>query len=331
MSVRFNIFRLILTVVAIVAAQSVLAQKFKVASFRVLANDVSAFVNPVSDLNDDACALIKVQASPDFEFSTPLGIVKRVDKTGEIWLFIPRGSKKLTLKHPEWGVMRDYQFPSKIESHISYELRVEEPVLPESTPEALQTVTTIHDTLILTKTDTLMLRPLKKKIPLSFITLATASWGVGSKTLSGGIMMALMKRHGGFLHISSDFGKLGALNGSCDKEGFINGRLPYYSGETRHRFLAITGGIIHRLSGRFNIFEGIGFGSDDSAWRLAQSEGGQFVKNSYYSRQGIALEIGASFSISKIMVSASMLSIRGTQWYATIGVGYKFGKGSKDE
>lgn len=40
------------------------AQEFSVASFRQLPNDMSAFINNVRDLNDEACALIKVVAQP---------------------------------------------------------------------------------------------------------------------------------------------------------------------------------------------------------------------------------------------------------------------------
>ena len=43
-------------------------------------------------------------------FSTPLGIVKRIDKVGEIWLYVPRGTRKITIKHPQLGVLRDYAF-----------------------------------------------------------------------------------------------------------------------------------------------------------------------------------------------------------------------------
>ena len=77
------------------------SQEFSVASFQVLPNDVSAFIHHVRDLNDEACALIKVEAPSDFAFSTPLGIVKRKDEVGEIWLYVPRGTKMLTLKHPQ--------------------------------------------------------------------------------------------------------------------------------------------------------------------------------------------------------------------------------------
>ena len=46
---------------------------------------------------------------------------------GEIWIYVPRGSKKITLKHPRWGVLLDYAFPKKLDSHMSYELRIECP------------------------------------------------------------------------------------------------------------------------------------------------------------------------------------------------------------
>lgn len=54
----------------LLSAGSALSQEFSVSSFRILPNDVSAFVNSVRDLNDEACALVKVEASADFAFST---------------------------------------------------------------------------------------------------------------------------------------------------------------------------------------------------------------------------------------------------------------------
>lgn len=302
-------------------SQGATAQKYRIESFRVLPNDVSAFVNPVVDLNDEACALIKVQAPVEFAFSTPLGIVKRVDKTGEIWLYIPKGSKKITFKHPEWGVLRDYVFPSKIESHLTYEIRVDIPDdlrIPLSVKEK---VAVVHDTLVVTRTDTLMLPSSKRKIPFSFSAAATMGLGGTSTTLSGGLMLALMKRHGGFIHISSDFGHIGKTGGSCGENGEFDGRLPYYSGQTRHSFLLATAGAIHRLSGKVRIFEGIGYGHDNSAWQLAPSEGGYFVKYSPRCHAGVAFEAGAMLTFGKIAVTASVMSIEGSQWYGCAGIG----------
>ena len=82
---RVGGFRLtILLFILSLWSASVQAQEFSVAGFRLLPNDVSAFITPVRDLNDDPCALVKVEAPSDFAFSTPLGIVSRKDKVGEI-------------------------------------------------------------------------------------------------------------------------------------------------------------------------------------------------------------------------------------------------------
>lgn len=100
-----NIIIRMALLLAILAAglQKAAGQQFSVAGFRVLPNDVSAFITPVYDLNDEPCALIKVVALEEFAFSSPLGIVKRKDEVGEIWIYLPRGSKMITLKHPQWA------------------------------------------------------------------------------------------------------------------------------------------------------------------------------------------------------------------------------------
>lgn len=114
---------------------------FSVESFRQLPTDVSAFIDAVRDLNDEACALLKVVAPADFAFSSPLGIVERRDKVGEIWLFMPKGTKSITLKHPQWGVLRDYAFGTKLESRMTYEMRLR---LPQTA------VVEKHDTVVYT-------------------------------------------------------------------------------------------------------------------------------------------------------------------------------------
>lgn len=157
---------------------SVQAQEFSVAGFRLLPNDVSAFITPVRDLNDEPCALVKVEAPSDFAFSTPLGIVSRKDKVGEIWLYLPKGSKLLTIKHPEWGVLRDYRFSKPLESRMTYELKLK---LPKPTPIIQEK----HDTIVEVKTviDTIAVPQVRKKMPLALYTLATLSLHEDGRTV----------------------------------------------------------------------------------------------------------------------------------------------------
>ena len=319
---------ILLAVLAVLAASAwpARAQQFSVASFRALPNDVSAFINPVRDLNDEDCGLIKVTAPDDFAFSTPLDIVKREDKVGEIWLYIPHGSKKITLKHPEWGVLRDYVFPCRIDSHMSYELRVDIPVKAVAEAAVGPVVTTVRDTLVVTRVDTLVVVPEKKRVPWIFGGALTGGYGGKSKQALGGVMLMAAKRHGAFAHLSADFGKIGATVGSCDADGSIDGHLPFYTGRTRRSTLIINAGAVHRLSGTVYVYEGLGYGRTGRAWELAPSQGGGYVKNRHYDTRGISFEAGAIVRIRRVALTASVTSIKGREWYGTIGVGITFGK-----
>lgn len=292
------------------------SQEFSVASFQVLPNDVSAFIHHVRDLNDEACALIKVEAPSDFAFSTPLGIVKRKDEVGEIWLYVPRGTKMLTLKHPQWGVIRDYKLGKPLESRMTYEMKLNlpKPAIAEK-----------HDTIIQIKTvtDTIAIPQAKPKMALSIYALATIA--LHQDGPSYGIFFAMMHRHGFFLHASSDFKSIGKTEGNCDKDGNIaqTNDKPYYTGKTRHSNYTITAGAIHHIYKSLRIFEGIGYGRSATAWQMGESEGGGYLLNDGLTHKGVAGELGVLGSIGRLTLSASAITIAGKQWQGSIGIGIK--------
>lgn len=308
-----HLIQLIL-LIGIIFPSKLMAQEFSVASFRVLPNDVSAFINVVYDLNDDACALVKVVAPSDFAFSTPLGIVKRKDEVGEIWLYIPKGSRMITLKHPEWGVMRDYRFEKPLESHMSYELRL-------NLPSPL--ITELHDTIETIKTDTITIERMQPKVPLAIHALATMA--MHKEGPSYGVFFAMMRRNGLFVHYSSNMKSLGNTSGTCKKDGSIDGDnvRPYYSGNTRHSNYTITAGGIHNIYRGFCLFEGIGYGKYATAWQLSESEGGKYLQNKGLSHEGFTGELGFLASVGRISFSASAITITAKQWQACIGIGIK--------
>lgn len=312
-----NVGKLLFAIcVWLLCGSGALSQEFSVSSFRILPNDVSAFVNSVRDLNDEACALVKVEAPSDFAFSTPLGIVKRKDEVGEIWLYLPKGTKMLTLKHPEWGVLRDYRLGMALESRMTYELKLSlpKPVIAER-----------HDTIVQVRTvvDTITVAHTKPKLPLSLYALAAI--GVHDNGPSYGVFFAMMRRHGFFVHASTDFCSIGSTRGSCTKDGSIGGanEKPYYSGRTAKSNYTVTAGAIHRLSRNVCLFEGVGYGRSAVAWQLAESEGGGYVLNDGLTHKGVAGEVGALVSFGRIAVSASAVTIAGKQWQGCLGVGIK--------
>lgn len=292
------------------------AVKFKVTGFRVLSNDVSAFITPVRDLNNEACALLKVVAQQDFAFSSPLGIVKRKDEVGEIWLYLPKGTRQVTIKHPRWGVLRNYRLPLALESHVAYEMTISEPRIPMAYE---------HDTVILTKTivDTVAVKRKRPRLPMTFHALFTLSMHQNGP--SWGVMLAAMRRHGMFVHVSSDFRSIGNTRFTCDEEGYIDdsGTMPYYTGETRHSNWTATAGAIHRLCSVLSVFEGIGYGRAATAWQLAESEGGGSALNDGLTHKGVAGELGLMATFGRINISASVLTIAGQQWQGCVGVGIK--------
>lgn len=96
-----------------------------VKSFRVLPNDMDARVyHPVVDQNGEKCALIKV-VTTETGFAWEggsLGITQVDKKTGEYWVYIPHGAKRITIKHDHLGVLRNYVYPVAIKEATVYEM-----------------------------------------------------------------------------------------------------------------------------------------------------------------------------------------------------------------
>ena len=102
------------------------AQNISVASFKLLPNDLTANTHGTMerDQNGEVAALIKVVTSEQgFTFDGGMvGITKVKQEVGEIWVYVPHGLKKITIKHQQLGVLRDYFFDLPIEKARTYEL-----------------------------------------------------------------------------------------------------------------------------------------------------------------------------------------------------------------
>jgi len=82
-----------------------------VQSFQLLPNDLDARVHyPKKDQNNEVSALIKVVTTQTgFSFDVgSLGVVAQEQKSGEIWVYVPRGVQRITITHPQLGVLRNY-------------------------------------------------------------------------------------------------------------------------------------------------------------------------------------------------------------------------------
>lgn len=117
----YSIFLLFILSVISSNAQHISINDFQLAKSDQTANTVGTMEK---DQNGEIAALIKVKTDKTgFTFDGgALGIVKTSQKNGEIWVYIPRGSKKITIKHPLLGVLRDYYYPTSILAGNTYNM-----------------------------------------------------------------------------------------------------------------------------------------------------------------------------------------------------------------
>ncbi|MBN1340086.1 MAG: PEGA domain-containing protein, partial [Bacteroidales bacterium] len=101
--------------------------QISIESFRLLENDLDARVHsPKRDLNGELAALIKIvtpETGFDFDGGS-LSIVSSERKTGEYWLYVPRGARSLTIMHDKLGILRNYAYPLPIEAATVYEMKL---------------------------------------------------------------------------------------------------------------------------------------------------------------------------------------------------------------
>lgn len=118
--------RKVMLVLLLFAATALSAQNMSVASFKLLESDLTANTTGTMerDQNGEVAALIKVVTTEwGFVFNGGMvGIVKTKQGTGEVWVYVPHGIKKITIQHPQLGILRDYHFRIPIEKAKTYEM-----------------------------------------------------------------------------------------------------------------------------------------------------------------------------------------------------------------
>ena len=81
----------------------------------MLENDLTAntYGSMMRDQNGEVAALIRV-VTPEKGFvfdGGMMGIVGTKQDVGEILVYVPHGIQKITVKHEQLGILRDYYFP----------------------------------------------------------------------------------------------------------------------------------------------------------------------------------------------------------------------------
>lgn len=148
--------RLILAALLFSTISAMAQQKLEILDFKLLPNDQTASVkaNQRLDADDEPAAIIKIYTPLKLEelgFSgSALGFVHMLQRRpGEIWLYVPKKSMKMTVSHPHFDPLTFYYPVGTIESGKTYSMRLvpegKEVSITTSSPNA--TVIVDNDTI----------------------------------------------------------------------------------------------------------------------------------------------------------------------------------------
>lgn len=309
--------KLFLIVIAIVlAAASASAQKdssgFYVQSFKKLDWDLDARSNfPILDQNNRKAALIKVVIpATGFDFDVGvMGVVDVKQEVGEIWVYVPEGVRKITIRHRDYGIIRDYEFGCPIESASVYELTLHIPRRPAST-------VIVKDSIIYVPAPAEPVAA-KKKEPVGLSVLATAS----VPDPSFGAMVAWnRKRFGTYVKFTGNFTSSGHSY-SCNGDSTTDGGFVWTTGESRVSRLSVTAGGMYRCLGWMSVSAGVGYGKRVLTWEDSK---GDWAKVSDHSSQGVAADLGLLLRFGHLTTYLGATTISFKRIYPELGIGFVF-------
>mgnify|MGYP003290451987 CR=1 FL=1 len=331
---------LALVVLLICGVSAAKAQKISVEAFNRIDRDMGARVAKVRDINSDLCALIKIETiETGFEFSGCI-IEKTEQKTGEIWVFVSPGVKFLTIKHKDFGVLRNYNFPQSIESGVVYQMKLRTVAKPKIDSTMIQNMQAQmealnkklaelenkqkQDSAASVANNKKARKPRPKPIldGAKFI-MANAAYSVAPQT-SVGItygQYGVGKRFGWHITAASGF-DFKALNPKySDAEPSSQ---YFYDGERSFSRLALNAGMLYRVSNKLALKLGIGYGIRNVAFSTLD---GDYAKIANASYSGLEAAVGIHLSFGKMAFDIDMGGIGTDFKYSEIrlGVGYNFG------
>lgn len=101
---------------------SVSAQDITIRDFKKNTTNLLARTNPVLDRNGDECAVIRFFVpQKDFIIIPNLGSLKTVRQTGMIAVYVPQGTKRITVSKSNLLPLVDYEIPVRIEKKTTYD------------------------------------------------------------------------------------------------------------------------------------------------------------------------------------------------------------------
>lgn len=177
-----------------------------------------------------------------------------------------------------------------------------------------------------------MVSTIKPKEPRKTLIMADAALGGGPQT-SFGVMVGMVGKGGGYLHLRTDFGSTDTSE-KCNDKALVEGgpdEPSYFNGEKSHSRFSITGGYLHRFTlnnpfkyggmGGLYGYVGAGYGQRTLACQMID---GKWAENTDHSAKGVAAELGAICRMGSFAVSLGYQTVNGKYHEGSIGVGVFF-------
>lgn len=264
-------------------------QEIKVKAFGKLERDLSARTKPREDLNGNPCTIVKIVVANTKNFTFEGNVVgEPVYNEGEIWIYMPERTKRITIKNGQFGVLR-YEFPARLDKQCVYEMKIKLVEDPE------------------------------KKIR----TLVMPVIGIGKGHPSYGIMLGIVRTTGPYLKVKYDFAGF-STSGECTDKGVLKGTdlHPWYTGEKKQNRFSVTAGVIQRLWQQpIYLYGGVGYGYNKFGWETVD---GNWLKNTDHSSSGVEAELGGIYRYKDYAVSVGVQTNRFKYVEATLGIGIMF-------
>ena len=147
--------------------------------------------------------------------------------------------------------------------------------------------------------------------------------GFRTSQMSYGLMVAAMRRTGGYIKAKYSFSNTPSDDFECNDVGMSgeDGEVQWYTGTTEKSRLSVTGGIVQRLWKPFYLYAGVGYGTRTLVW---ETVGGKWGKNKDHSLEGVEAEIGGILSAGPMVFSLGLQTNSFKYLEGNLGIGVIF-------
>ena len=147
--------------------------------------------------------------------------------------------------------------------------------------------------------------------------------GFRTSQMSYGLMVAAMRRTGGYIKAKYSFSNTPSDDFECNDVGMSgeDGEVQWYTGKTEKSRLSVTGRIVQRLWKPFYLYAGVGYGTRTLVW---ETVGGKWGKNKDHSLEGVEAEIGGILSAGPMVFSLGLQTNSFKYLEGNLGIGVIF-------